>query len=406
MLKEILEAARLDVDYCARLLGVSPSEFREWIDGKCPLPRFVVTELSAILGCPSESLTTPVRKGRLAESSLAPAVWYKLRTPRLSQEDRDFVALLRKLGFYMDQLQDIRQSTSRQFVSVFDTVRQSVDESAPPTIQGYQAAVEFRKLTGLAKCQTGIGEDIRRSIRNLGIVLIESPLPHSQFEGCTMRVGREGAGVPCVFANTYSSTWFRRNVVVMHELGHAIFDLGPTPVTIDYRGGEEGDEFVEERAQAFARGALIPASVLNHAASRWGTRWSALSPSMIAQLMASTHVEQKILLQTACENGLVSNDRLQEYQEMNCSRELTELSEHALTTDEYLRRQPSIPPWIAQNRNTALGGKSLRLPAGYVDQVILAFNDGSISRGKVAEMLLMEREILEERFGALLSMAE
>ncbi|MGA3028827.1 MAG: hypothetical protein ABSF98_29155 [Bryobacteraceae bacterium] len=406
MLKQILEAARLDEDYCARLLGVPPSEFREWLDGKSPLPRFILSELSAILGHPTDKLVEPPRKGRLDDSALAPAVWYKLREPRLKPEDRAFVALVRKLGFYMDQLQTVRQNASRQFELLFATIRRSVDSSAPPTVQGRQAAAEFRKQTGLSKGQTGIGEDIRRSIRNLGFILIESPLPHSQLEGCCMRVGRDGRDVPCVFANTYGSTWFRRNVVIMHELGHAVFDLGSSPVTVDYLDGAGNDEFTEVRAQAFARDALVPASVLSHATNKWGIHWNSMTPVTIAQLMASTHVEQRTLLEAACEYGYFPQDKLEDHQKLNCSSELAALSDHALTTEAYLRRQPSIPLWIAQNRNTALGGRSLRLPAGYVEQVILAFNDGEISRGKAAEMLLMDRSTMEERFGGLLTMAE
>lgn len=406
MLKQILEAARLDADYCARLLGVSLTEFTEWIAGSRPLPSFVLSELSAILDYPSGKLIDASKRSGPSVSDLAPAVWFKLRGPRLSQEDRDFVALLRKLGFFMDQLQTIRQDTSRQFVTVFETIRKQVDASAPPVLQGYQAAEVFRQLTGLAKCQTGIGEDIRRSVRNLGVILIESPLPQSQLEGCSMRVGREGASVPCIFANTYRSTWFRRNVVLMHEIGHAIFDLGAAPVSIDYLDGGEGDDFTEVRAQGFARGALVPLSVLRNESSRWGTRWHDLSPSMIAQLMASTHAEQKTILEAACEYGLFPPEKLEEYQGLNCAGHLAELSEHALSTEEFLRRQPSIPPWISQNRKTALGGKSLRLPAGYVDQVIKAFNDGMISRSKVCEMLLMDKDTMEARFGSLLVSAE
>ena len=382
------------------------SEFREWLDGKSPLPRFILSELSAILGYPTDKLVEPARRTRLDDSVLAPAVWYKLREPRLKPEDRAFVALVRKLGFYMDQLQTIRQNANRQFELLFDAIQRSVDSSAPPTVQGRQAAAEFRKLTGLSKGQTGIGEDVRRSIRNLGVILIESPLPHSQLEGCCMRVGRDGRDVPCVFANTYRSTWFRRNVVIMHEVGHAIFDLGASPVAIDYLDGAGNDEFTEARAQAFARDALVPASVLNHATNKWGIRWDSMTSVIIAKLMTSTHVEQRTLLEAACEYGFFPQEKLEDYQKLNCSSELAALSDHALTTEVYLRHQPSIPLWIAQNRNTALGGRSLRLPAGYVEQVILALNDGEISRGKAAEMLLMDRDTMEERFGSLLTVAE
>ena len=58
-----------------------------------------------------------------------------------------------------------------------------------------------------------------------------------------------------------------------------------------------------------------------------------------------------------------------------------------------------MPKWIARNRTTSLGTRRLRLPAGYVKQIIDLTNAGEISLGKAAEMCMMDRYTFAERFG-------
>jgi hypothetical protein len=89
--------------------------------------------------------------------------------------------------------------------------------------------------------------------------------------------------------------------------------------------------------------------------------------------------------------------------ELDCDSALREISKHALTTREYIRELASdAPKWIAENRNTSVGRRSLRLPSGYVALVIESLRAGQISEGKAAEMLMMERATMRGRFGALL----
>jgi hypothetical protein len=60
---------------------------------------------------------------------------------------------------------------------------------------------------------------------------------------------------------------------------------------------------------------------------------------------------------------------------------------------------------MAENRNTAVGARTLRLPAGYVQQVIETANTGDISFAKAAELLMMDRYTFTERFGDMLVQA-
>jgi Zn-dependent peptidase ImmA (M78 family) len=404
MLKQIIEATRLKPEFCASLLRVPVEHFKEWMDGKRPLPQFVIQELSTILGVSERTLLerAPIR----GTEALAPAIWFKLRAEGLTDADRDFVALVRRLGFFIGQLEAIRGlRSSASWRAVAQTVLGEIDRSAPPAVQGREAALSFRGAANLAHGQTGIGELIRRRLRQIGLVLIESPIPKSALEGCAFGIGRDTNVRACVFANTFKSTWFRRNEVLLHEVCHVIFDLENDPVPMDFRDEEdEAPGLSEARARAFAQEILVPKSVLVHYANQFGLHWTCLQPEHVARLMASVHVEQRTLLRAAFEADLISDEILVQYSAYDCAAALRGLSPHALPTLEYLRTQASeSPKWIAENRNTTVGARTLRLPAGYVQQVIATANAGDISVAKAAELLMMDRYSFTDRFGDLLA---
>jgi Zn-dependent peptidase ImmA (M78 family) len=400
LLKDIIEATKLDPAFCAELAGVTPDDFQEWLIGSRPIPRFVIPELSAILGVAERTVfQTAGLKGNIGGSgSLAPAIWYKLRDKKLTDQDREMVALVRKLGFYLNQLADVRGEKVRRFEPLFRAIREKVDRTAPPAVQGRIAAQEFRSMADLQSGQKGIGEWIRPTLRRLGILVVESPLK-SAVEGCAFGVGNESSSSPCLFANSYRSKWFRRNAVLMHELAHAIFDLDSEQVSIDYKD-EQTDELKELLAQTFAQECLAPRSVLVQIANRFGLHWDALSAGDVARLMAESHAEQSLVLTAAYEAGLLSSEEMIRCKQLECDSALREVSEHALTTREYLQKLASdSPKWIAENRNTSVGRRSLRLPSLYVSLVLESLSDGQISEGKAAEMLMMDRETLRGRFG-------
>jgi Zn-dependent peptidase ImmA (M78 family) len=402
MLKQIIEAARLSPEFCASLIRVPPEQFREWVDGKRPLPHFVIPELSTILGVSKKDLTARGPGRGSGDSAVAPAIWFKLRDEKLGQADREFVGLVRRLGFFISQLETIRGiRSSSAWRAVAQTVAAEVDRAAPPAMQGRDAALRFRSAANLEHGQSGIGEIIRPRLRQIGLAVIESPIPKSSLEGCCFAVGAEGNLGPCVFANTFKSTWFRRNEILLHEVCHAIFDLENDPVSLDFLDQTEDLSILSEaRAHAFAQEALVPRSVLVHFTNQMGLNWACLTEHQLAGLLAEVHVEQKTLLEAAYDNGLIDEEQLVKYIKYGCATALRELSPHAWTTREFLRRQANeSPKWVVENRHTTAGSRTLRLPAGYVKQVIDAANDGDISIGKAAELLMMDRYTFADRFG-------
>ncbi len=322
----------------------------------------------------------------------------KLRSDRLASVDRELVGLVRKLGYYIDQLQSIRGTRVRKFEPIFKTISGEIDRALPPAAQGRGAAAIFRSMTDLEHGQAGIGEWVRPTLRRLGVLVVESPIK-SSVEGCTFMVGADAAQTPCLFANSYRSTWFHRNSIIPHELAHAIFDLENDPVSLDFRDHNQADEVPELRAQTFAQECLMPKSVLVQCANRFGVNWSSLSKDDLAQLVAASHAEQGLILKAAFEEGFINHAQLSDYSHYQCDESIRKLSSHALSTREYLRSVAAdSPKWIAENRNTSLGRRPLRLPSAYVEQVLAAFKAGDISMRKASEMLMMEEETFCARF--------
>lgn len=401
MLKDIIDAARLSPEFCANLARVPIEQFSEWVDGRKQIPAFAIPELSAVLGVAERDLLSRKSAKPSDGSSVAPAIWFKLRDSRLGESDREFVGLVRRLGFSMRQLDDIRGVRSSSIWSaVAQSVSSQIDRSAPPALQGSEAAARFRSVANIEHGRVGIGELLRPRLRQLGLVVIESPISKSSLEGCCFEIGVEGDKRPCVFANTFKSTWFRRNEVILHEVCHAIFDLSNDPVSLDFVNETENHTIAEERARSFSQECLVPRSVLVHYANQQGIKWADLTVEQLAQLIANTHVEQRTLLRAAYDGGLIPEDLKDRYVAYDCAPLLRKLSPHTLTTREYSQSVAAeAPKWIARNRTTSFGARRLRLPAGYVKQVIDAVNDGEISVGKAAEMCMMDRYTFAERFG-------
>jgi len=214
--------------------------------------------------------------------------------------------LVRRLGFSMTQLDDIRNvRNSSVWSAIAQSVSNQIDRSSPPALQGSEAAARFRSVVKLEQGQVGIGELIRPRLRQAGLVVIESPITKSSLEGCCFEVGTEGDKRPCVFANTFRSTWFRRNETLLHEVCHAVFDLANDPVSLDFVNEGEGQTISEERARNFSQECLVPKSVLVHYANQLGLHWDDLTVEQLARLIAETHVEQGMVIRAAYGNGLI-----------------------------------------------------------------------------------------------------
>lgn len=394
MLKDIVVSTGLDQDACAELLGINARVFNEWLVGQKPIPSFMLPELATVFGISESELIS-----RKTTPTDAPAIWYKLREESLTQRDREYVLLLRKLGFFLSQIQAVTQSENFLWRAIFDEIRSRVDKQSSPSEQGRVAARHFAAMRALNHVGHGIGRPFRDNLRLTGLLVIETPIPKSQFEGCSFYVGSSGTEVPCLFANTYGSDWFRRNLVIAHELGHAIFDLDSQTVSVDYREHQEYLELQERRAHAFAQELFASSHVLRHLQSTKGFKWDDLRPRDLAVLVASTDVSAVTVLSSALESGLITAEEFERYRLYSILDELKQLTPHALSTREFLQqtiREQSI--WPANKRTTNLTPRRLRLPVSYINKVLTAAKNEDISLGKAAEMMMMDRQTMLERF--------
>ena len=345
-------------------------------------------------------------RARTERGDITPAIWYKLRADRLVDADRECVFLIRQIGANLNELEEVTQRRTVGWQVLFSSIRQKVDIQAPPRQQGRQAARMFRESSGLGHGHDGIGAVLRGNLRSIGILVVESPVPESALEGCSFYVGSDITQRPCIFANTHHVTWFRRNVVLAHELGHAIFDAENTGAALDFQDNDGANDLPEERAQAFAQELLLPPESLRHLAQARGVQWGTVTQVDLAQLVAASQVELNLVLGAAVDAGLMPLGRSKDLRSSPLDSLLRELTDHALSTKEYLRTKGSeATPLLVGNRTTTIPSRRIRLPVSYVAQVLQACRDSVISDSKAAELLMIDEFTFESRFGEFMRAA-
>jgi Zn-dependent peptidase ImmA (M78 family) len=393
-----LKVSGLELTTCAKLLGYSPRLFQEWAAGQQPIPPSAASHIASVLGVDVSALLTPPRRP-VDEREIEPAIWFKLRSQGLGSADRELVFLVRQLGTLYEELERIRQGDSSGWKVAFGQVRIQVNAQAPAREQGRLAAHEFRSLLQWNKGRSGIGEILRASLRNLGILIVESPLKASRIEGCAFPVGDSQR--PCIFANTHGTTWFRRNAIILHELAHLIFEPSEG-AAVDIFEAELATNISELRAEAFAQDAAAPKEVLAHVAQKHGIAWSSpLSVNDLAVIVADTHVEPGLIARAAADSCLIDQDQKDSLLRLQIWPRLKEISAHALSTNEYLAKVGKQADEWSGKRTTGIPSRSLRLPVNYVKGVVEACEERLISIGRAAQLLMIGEETFVERFPSL-----
>jgi hypothetical protein len=119
------------------------------------------------------------------------------------------------------------------------------------------------------------------------------------------------------------------------------------------------------RDQAFSQEVLIPKEVLFHIAQSHDIKWNALNADSLAKLVADTHVEPKVLVDAAVDSGYVSVEQGADLKCIDIASRVDELSDHALSTEEYLGKiGVERTDWVGK-RTTTITPRSIRLPVGY-----------------------------------------
>jgi len=390
----VLDVAGLSPDTCAGLLGINPRVLKEWSAGQSALPPSVSARLAAILGVGEDEL----QPSRAGEEPEVPAVWFKFRGPRLSETDRECVFLVRQLALYAIRLEAIRGESPTGWETLFRAIREAVTSDLSPKEQGRVAARVFRSNRGLDVGQTALGDVLRGQLRNLGVVVVESPLATSSIEGFAFVSGRDPARRPCVYANSHSSTWFRRNVVLAHELCHLVFDADSEGASVDLVESHE-TSVSEIRAEAFALEALVPKRVLLHLAAHAKVSWQALDLDGLARLVAATEVEHRAVLRAAKLAGVITAEQADALVTEDVMPLVRRYSDHALTAAEFIKKNPEhVTSEWREKRNTTIPRLPLRLPVGYVRSVVEAERALEVSPARAAALLMIDERTYRQRF--------
>jgi Zn-dependent peptidase ImmA (M78 family) len=405
-LRKLIEGAGLGLDACADVLGVDHEVFQQWADSQREMPPSYASVLAATLGIRSDALTSKALAGARNAAKVEPAaIWFKFRGNEFSDADRESILLVRRIGHNANQLElSTLGQTNRAWEVIFKTVMQDVDLQASPQDQGRQAAKTFCELNQFGHAGRGSSEILRDNLRSKGILLIESPISNSHIEGCTFYVGDSASQRPCIFVNTYKTTWFRRNVIIMHELGHAMFDhTSGVKVDVLSPDGESKinkNSLVELRAELFAQETLLSKKLLLSLCSQSGLKVSSLTPDGLAELVAKSGVEKKTVVNAMLDYALIDEALFQQYLSFDIADKLRELTDHALDTQEYINKmgEESCVEWESKKRFTSLSKQKLLLPVPYVKAVLDAVKSFKISISRASELLIIDEDTFRSRF--------
>jgi Zn-dependent peptidase ImmA (M78 family) len=403
-LLKIIEQAGVGTDACADVLGVDHEIFQQWVNSQREMPPSYASILAATLGVKAEVLTSNSIGSVDGQPKGEPAaIWFKLRSGEFTDADRESILAIRRLGHNANELEQATLGQpNKAWDVIFQTIMRQIDFQASPADQGRVAARVFCELNQFGHGAIGSGEILRDRLRSKGILLIESPLPQSEVEGCSFYVGESSAQRPCIFVNTYRTTWFRRNVIIMHELGHALFDQtsgGQIDTISDTVSTTDEQSVIEVRAETFARETLLPKKLLLSLCNKNGFQPSKLTQEGLAVLVAQSDVEKKTVVQVMRDHDLIDEVLFQHYLSYDIAQELREISDHALSTEEYEAKigPKAVLAWKGK-RMTSSTKRKLLLPVPYVKAVLEAVKAYSISVSRAAELLMIDENTFSSRF--------
>ncbi len=395
-LATILSTFGVDRKFWAQLLGCSDRQLNDWWLGRRELPHSVAETLSEAIGVSVALLRQS--KEPVKPEAILPPLWLKARQSGVDEAGHRAIASARFLAARYEEVLSLIEPSSVSPRLLVNEIKTVVDPQRPARGQGAQAAHAFLALTTLGKGAFGIGEVIRGFLRARGVLILETPIDNAHLEGFCVPVGREASVRPCIVANSYRTTWFRRNYVILHEFAHAVFDLDAANGVFDLSGSGR-DEIAEQRADSFALHVLVPQRLLLATLQRHRMRLKDLDEIGMAELISTTHAEQGLLIKAAQEYGLVSDADAERLARLRVARELRAKSNHArglagLSKEALI--YPEVLNWGPRLTSFPLDG--LRLPIPFVRLVLQALESGKINSGKAAELLMADDDQLA-RYG-------
>lgn len=235
------------------------------------------------------------------------------------------------------------------------------------TIQGKEGAVALRKRLGLRP--ENLIPDPYNTLRTLGIHIFRRRLDNSRISG--LFIDHPTAG-KCILVN-YDEDIYRQNFTLAHEVGHAVFDYRDA---INVSFGISGSEkYKEYRANNFASGLLIPQEFLKRFPKGSWTDKTVLDAAKQLQ------VNIQPLAIAMKEAGIINEEENKELQ-----RRLK------------IARTDKTDPELKGLSDIYLQAKTKLLERGlssfYVKKAYACYEEGHITAGKLADILLCDESSL------------
>ncbi len=413
MLAEILESVGVPKQFWLRLLGCSSRQLNEWLAGQRQVPVSVADRLSRAIGVPVPVLldSKKLQPDRV-EYEVLPPLWLKARQQLQQSSEYEVIAGTRLLAAHYADILDLMETVHSDANHLLSAIQLAIDPQAPARKQGKDAAAVFLKLTTLDQGGRGIGEAFRGFLRANGLLVLETPINSDRLEGFCVPVSKTDGVTPCLVANSYQTDWFRRNYVLLHELGHAIFDLASESAVFDVDHTQDPStvsvdkKIAEGRADAFALHALVSDKLLRAFENR-GQSLNKVGPAEFALFVANMHADKRTIVRAAVEGKLITDDRAEQLLSMDIARDLKQISYHALGLANVSEKDiiyPEILRW--KDRLTTFPLEGLRLPIPFVRLVLQALKENKINPGKAAELLMVTVDDLAHTYGVDLRQEE
>jgi hypothetical protein len=118
--------------------------------------------------------------------------------------------------------------------------------------------------------------------------------------------------------------------------------------------------------------------------------------------IAESGVEKKTVVQVMRDHDLIDEALFQHYLSYDIANELRSISDHALSTREYVAKigQKAALPWKGKRLTSSTKG-NLLLPVPYVKAVLEAVKAYTISISRAAELLMIDESMFYARFPEL-----
>lgn len=235
---------------------------------------------------------------------------------------------------------------------------------------GEQAAAKLRQQLGYSVREVGM--NVYDDIRRIGVHVFRRKLGNSDISGLFIRHPTAGK---CVLVN-YSEDIYRQRFTAAHEFGHTILD-DEEDVIVSFTKWKKGD-LVEVRANTFSSRYLMPPEFLRQIPEP--TTWN---PGKVIQWANQLKVSTEALAYALRDAQLVDEKTAQTLKGARVPAET--------------KVDPEIPadlPERSKERKRQL--LAMGLSDFYVELCFDAYNSAGISRGRLAECLLIDDTELQE----------